>query len=285
MKIGAHVSTAGGVDKAVDRASELGAEAIQIFCSSPQGWAFKPLTQSITTTFTTKSRESGISPVFLHGIYLINLGSPNPELVHRSIETLVNYMNAAAELSATGVIFHAGSHKGTGYEGIVQQAVDALQEVIGRSPEGPRLIIENSAGMGHHIGSHFREIGRIIEAVGSPRVKVCLDTQHAFAAGYNVANKEKLAETMEEFDREIGLGNLSVVHANDSKRPLGDGVDRHENIGAGYIGEAGFETIMAHPAFRDVPFILEVPGEGGNGPDKPNLERLKDIRSRCTTSY
>ena len=134
--------------------------------------------------------------------------------------------------------------------------------------------------MGQHIGAKFEELGRIIETVGSPRLKVCLDTQHSFAAGYDLASKGGLETALEEFDREIGLDRLVAVHANDSKQPLGSGIDRHENIGQGHIGIEGFETLMSHPAFSDLPFFLEVPGMEGGGPDKANLDILKGIREK-----
>jgi apurinic endonuclease APN1 len=147
------------------------------------------------------------------------------------------------------------------------------------SPENVWLTIENSAGMGDHIGSKFQEIGQMMKALASPNVKVCLDTQHLFASEYDVTHKEGLERVMEEFDREIGLSNLVAVHANDSKSPFGSAVDRHENIGEGHIGLDGFRTIMGHPAFKDVPFLLEVPGIEGNGPDKANIDVLKGLRA------
>ena len=281
MHIGAHVSTAGGFDKAVDRAVEIGAEAVQLFCSSPQGWAFKPLSKEIVTAFRQKSRENDIGPAFLHGIYLVNLGTPDGDHLKKGIDSLTNYMHVASAMGGRGVIFHGGSHKGAGYEGIFQQTVDSFKEVLANSSEDANLIIENSAGMGNHIGSSFAEIGRILKAVDSPRVKVCLDTQHAFAAGYEMTTAEGVARAMEEFDREIGVDNLAAVHANDSKTPFASGVDRHENIGRGHMGEDAFIAIMAHPAFRDVPFLLEVPGLEGKGPDKHNVDLLKQLRTRA----
>jgi deoxyribonuclease-4 len=280
MRIGAHVSAAGGVSKVIERAQAMGCEAVQLFASPPQGWAFKPVPDTEAKAFREQSRQTGIGPAFLHAVYLINLGSPSPDNLKRSAQSLVNYMAVAAQTGAAGVIFHAGSHKGAGYEGIFKQSVAAITEVLARSPEGPWLTIENSAGMGQHIGSRFQEIGKIMEAVASPRVKVCLDTQHAFAAGYDVAHGQGLEQALEELDREIGLRHLVAVHANDSKTPLGSGVDRHENIGDGQIGEAGFEVILAHQAFRNVPFFLEVPGADGKGPDRDNVERLLRIRTR-----
>lgn len=280
MKIGAHVSTAGGLDKAIDRAQEIGAEAVQLFCTAPQRWAVKPVPEEVAAAFRRKSEETGIAPAFLHGIYLMNFGTQDPALLERSIGALVASMECAAQIGALGVIFHSGSHMGAGYDAVLDQEVAALAQVLERSPAEPWLVIENAAGMGNHIGASFSEIGAIVKALGHPQVEVCLDTAHTLAAGYDIAHPDGLEKTVEEFDREIGLANLVAFHANDSKIPLGGGVDRHENIGEGHIGVAGFETMLAHPAFRDVPFLLEVPGFEGKGPDRENIERLKAIRAR-----
>ena len=280
MKLGAHVSTAGGVDKAIDRGVEIGCETIQIFVSPPQGWAFKPIAEAQAEVFRRKAQEADISPVFFHAIYLINLGTPNEENLEKGMASLINYMQAAAEIEAQGVVFHPGSHRGAGYEGIFEQIVTSIRHVLEESPDGPWLTLENTAGMGQHIGARFDELGRIIKAVDSPRVRVCLDTQHSFAAGYDLSTRDGVDATITEFDQHIGLERLVAVHANDSKRPLGSGVDRHENIGQGHMGLEAFEHIMAHPAFRDVPFFLEVPGLDNKGPDRANLDILKDIRRR-----
>ena len=278
MKVGAHVSSAGGLDKAIDRGQEMGAETIQIFVSSPQGWAFKPIAPAVIEKFNAKAAQSGIGPNFLHCIYLVSLGAPTEEHLQKSVGALTNYMQAAGEIGASGVIFHTGSHRGAGYDAVFDQAVGAMQEVLKASPEDVSLLIENSAGMGDHICSSFQEIGRLMKAVASPRVKVCLDTQHLFAAGYNIVDKDGLERTMEEFDREIGADKLMAVHANDSKTPLASAVDRHENVGEGHMGVEGFRVIMGHPAFREVPFLLEVPGADGKGPGKADVDVLKGIR-------
>ncbi len=280
MKLGAHVSTSGGLDKAIDRGADIGCEAIQIFGSPPQGWAFKMPAEELMAEFRRKSEEADIAPVYLHAIYLINLGTPKEDNLAKGKTSLVNYMNLAAQINAQGVIFHPGSHGGLGYDAIFEQTVAGINEVLERSPEGPYLTVENTAGMGQHIGASFEELGRIIHAVASPRIRVCLDTQHSFAAGYDVSTKDGVQAMLEEFDQHVGLERLAAVHANDSKRVLGAGVDRHENIGQGYIGVEGFEHIMSSPAFWDLPFFLEVPGLDNKGPDRANLDILKDIRSR-----
>jgi len=284
MRIGAHVSSAGGISKAVARGAEIGCETIQIFGSSPQGWAFKPIPGEEIEGFRQAAAEENIGPVFLHAIYLINLGTPNLTNVEKGIGSLINYMALADSIGAAGVIFHPGSHGGKGFEAVFPQTVEAIKKVLDNSPEGPILAVENMAGMGQHIGAKFEELGWILKAVDSPRMGVCLDTQHSFAAGYDLTSKEGIDAMIAEFDETIGLKNLAAVHANDSKRPCGAGVDRHDNIGEGFIGEDGFAAIMANPAFKDVPFFLEVPGFEGKGPDEKNVQILKDIRQRLGIS-
>jgi deoxyribonuclease-4 len=281
MKIGAHVSASGGISKAVGRGVAIGCETIQIFGSSPQSWAFKPIPDREIEAFRHQASESGLGPVFLHAIYLINMGTTDPAILARGTESLINYMTLAAKIDAGGVIFHPGSHKGAGYDAVFPQVVASIQRVLDQSPEGPCLCLENMAGMGQHIGARFAELGDIVQAVASPRLRICLDTQHSFAAGYDLTTPEGVDRMMTEFDRDIGLEQLAAVHANDSRQPCGSGVDRHDNIGEGLIGEAGFEAIMAHPAFRDLPFFLEVPGFEGKGPDQRNIDLLKEIRHRA----
>ena len=282
MNIGAHVSTAGGLHTAFGRAADIGAETIQIFASSPRAWKFRDLKPGAVAKFTSAAEETGIGPVFIHGSYLVNIAGA-PDLVAKSVDCLIRNMEVAAEIGAAGVVFHAGSHKGRGFDAVIGPAAAALSEVLEASPPGPLLLVENSAGMGAHLGASFEELGEMISAVGSDRFKVCLDTEHCFAAGYDIADPDGIEAAMDEFDRCIGLDRLVVVHANDAKVEMGSGVDRHDNIGDGYIGIAGFEVIMGHDAFSDVPFILEVPGPDKKGPDKDNVDRLKSIRSRLPT--
>ena len=284
MKIGAHVSTSGGISKAVARGQKIGCEAIQIFGSSPQTWAFKPVSGEQIELFKQGLADAGIGPVFLHAIYLINLGTPDKEKLKKGIDSLANYMKLAADLGATGVIFHPGSHGGRGYEAVLPQTVEAIKIVLDTAPEGPVLAVENMAGMGQHIGAKFDEPGGILDAVDSPRLKICLDTQHSFAAGYDLANPEGIQAMLDELDAGPGSANVAAVHANDSKRVCGSGVDRHDNIGEGFIGEEGFTAIMANPAFADVPFLLEVPGFEGNGPDQQNMDILKTNRQQVGLS-
>jgi len=282
MQIGAHVSSSGSLDLAIDRAVAIGAEAVQIFCSPPQGWAFKPLDEKVVTAFKNKALEQGIGANVLHGVYLTNLGTQDKENLQKGVVSLTNYMNAAHDLGMLGVIFHVGSHRGVGFDAVFQQIIDSLTEVLANSPDDTYLMLENSAGMGNSIGSKFSELGAIVKAMSNPRIKVCLDTQHSFSAGYDLTTPESVAEVMTELDSEIGVGELMAVHCNDSKPPLGGGLDRHENIGEGHMGLAAFEAIMGHPAFRNVPFYLEVPGFEGKGPDRQNINSLKTIRGNLS---
>lgn len=280
MKVGAHVSTAGGLVTAFDRALNMGAETIQIFGSAPQSWRRKEFSEEEVGGFRARMAETGIEPVFIHGVYLINLASANPELLAKSVDVLAWSVALCSRIGALGSIFHVGSHKGAGFEQVLPQIVGAVRQVLEATPEDAWVILENSAGMGGSVGSKLSELGAIMREVDSARLKVCFDTEHAYAAGYDVASKGGLEATLEELDRETDLGNLVAVHANDSKTPLGGGVDRHENIGEGHIGRDGFEVIMAHPALRHIPFLLEVPGFEKQGPDRENVDILKAVRAK-----
>lgn len=277
-RIGAHVSAAGSIEKAVVNALEIGAEAMQIFGAAPQSWRRKQHDDESVAAFRRGVTDTGIGPNFIHGIYLTNLASQNQGNMEKGIESLTADLRLAARLGIKGVIFHVGSHKGIGFEEVLPQVIDAIQQVLDDSPEEAALCIENSAGAGDSVGSTWDEIGAIIDGVGSDRVKVCLDTCHAFSAGYDLRDAAALDGLMAEFDREIGYERLIAVHANDSKTELRSGRDRHENIGEGTIGEQGFLNLLAHSAFKQAPFLLEVPGFAGKGPDAENVAILKTLR-------
>ncbi len=281
MRIGAHVSSAGGHHLVFERARTIGAEAVQLFISAPQQWKAPSLDDEQVERFNRLRDASGL-PAFFHGVYLVNLGSRDEALLARSVESLRSYRHFAGRMGVVGTIFHVGSHLGAGFDGtMVERIAGMLRDVLAAEPENPSLLIlENNAGQGNCIGGKFAEIGALIRAAGDhPALAVCLDTCHACAMGYDLATPAGCALAMEEFDREIGFGRLAAVHANDTKQPLGTFRDRHENIGEGHIGLEGFRTLMDHPAFREVPFLLEVPGFDGNGPDAKNVRRLKKVRS------
>jgi deoxyribonuclease IV len=282
MQIGAHVSTSGGVATCFDRAEAIGAEAAQIFLTPPQQWRSNKVEPDQVLDFHKRAAASSVDSVFVHGVYLINLATTDTVMLTRSTSSLKSSLNTCAQLGIKGVIFHLGSHKGQGLDSVFDQICHACLDVLEASPSDAWLILENSAGAGGTIGSQFYDLGRIIRQVGSERVKVCLDTQHCYAAGYDVATAEGLEATMSEFEQEVGFDKLVAIHANDSKVELGAGRDRHENIGNGLIGVDGFRRILGHRAFQNVPFLLEVPGFGeAKGPDAPNIDLLKKLRAEA----
>lgn len=280
MLIGAHVSAAGGSNKAIARAEEIGAECFQIFASSPRMWSAKPISEAIAEKYKAEMARARMGPTVLHGKYLIALGSPDAELVAKSELALQADVAAANVLGALGVIFHPASHRGQGFDAIVDQFANSVRRVLANEPGDSLLMLETSAGAGDHIGSTFAELGTLIRAIGDDRIAVCLDTQHVWAAGYDISTTDTLNGVIDEFDKEIGIGLLRSVHANDSMRELGAAVDRHDNIGDGHIGTAGFATILKHEAFKNIPFYLEVPGTNKSGPDRPNIDALKAVRQR-----
>lgn len=281
MRIGAHVSSAGGPANAFPKALGMGAEALQVFLSAPQQWRLPALSDEQAEAFIT-TRATADIPVFTHAIYLINFGSQDEAIQEKSVASLSSYLQWAGRLGIEGVIVHVGSHLGLGFDGVREQACRLLGQVLEQAAPGVSLLLENNAGQGNCMGRSFAELGTLIRGLGEdPRLGICLDTCHAFAMGYDIATAEGCELAMTEFANEIGPGRLRAVHANDSKGPLGGVKDRHENIGDGSIGYDGFRTLMGHAAFADVPFLLEVPGMDGKGPDEENLRRLKQLRNEA----
>jgi apurinic endonuclease APN1 len=268
----------------LERAESIGAEAAQIFLTPPQQWRSSKVEPEQAEAFRARKAMSSVGPVFVHGVYLINLATSIPADLSRSTSVLKSSLTTCSQLGINGVIFHIGSHKGQGLDVVFEQICQACSEVLDVTPEDALLILENSVGAGGTIGSRFADLGRIIRQVNNERIKVCLDTQHCYGAGYDVATAEGLELAMTEFEREVGFDQLVAVHANDSKVELGSGRDRHENIGEGLIGLEGFRRIMAHRAFKNVPFLLEVPGFDAKGPDEPNVNILKSIRAELESA-
>ncbi len=282
MKIGGHVSTAGGLHTGFERAAAIGAECIQIFESAPQQWGTARIDDEQLQKYVDARDASGIAPVFIHGKYLMNLASADAKIFKTSTSTLRSSLNIAGRIGAIGVIFHTGSSKGLGFEAVFEQICEAATRVLDETPPETLMIFENSAGHGDTIGGKFNELGEILRRINNPRAKVCIDTCHAFASGYDLSSAAAVAATMETLGSEIGFENVAAVHCNDSKTALGAGRDLHENIGEGHIGRDGFAALATHPALADVPFLLEVPGYkidgAGKGPDRPNIELMKSLR-------
>lgn len=275
-KIGAHVSAAGFISRSFQRASEIDADCFQIFISPPQQWIQTKHSENEVAEFKKLQSESKIAPNFIHGTYLINLGTDNPEHLRKSIDWLIYSQKTAGELSLKGTIFHPGSHKKRGFDSVETQVINSLETILKETPDGVELILETTAGGGGSIGS-FQELGKLLKQLNHPQLKVCLDSAHIFATGFDLRTKEGVYTMVQEFDHLIGLENLSVIHCNDSKVEFGSGRDRHENIGEGFIGKEGFSYLLNHPKLKDQVFILEVPGFSGDGPDKENIDILRSL--------
>ena len=276
--VGAHVSSAGRIDKAIDRAIDVGAESIQIFGAAPQMWRRKHHPDEDTEAFRKKMREAKLQASYIHAIYLINLASPDDDLVRKSTDTLTQELDLASRIGADGVIFHVGSHMGSGFDYALPRIAAGMSEALDRTPDDTLLLLENNAGSGRSVGSTFAELSAIMNAVNHDRVHICLDTCHAHAAGYNVATIAGLKATVDEFQREIGADKLSAIHANDSKTALGSGKDRHENIGQGTIGMKAFRRMVRNRVLRKAAWLLEVPGYEGGGPGKADVDILRALR-------
>ena len=273
--IGAHVSTAGGLDLSLDRALEITADCTQIFLSPPQQWRTVDYDDEVVNNYLTKLEKTNIGPNFVHGIYLINLASENPENLKKAIDWLIWSQKTCGKLHLAGTNFHLGSHKGNGFASVQKLVEGSLAKILANSPDDVDLILENSAG--NAICGKIIELGTLIKNLKDKRLKVCIDTQHAFASGYDLRDKEGVKRLVDEIAQEVGIKNVVMIHTNDSKMELGSGRDRHENIGEGLIGENGFELLLNHPQLKHLPFVLEVPGFSQTGPDQQNIDLLRSL--------
>lgn len=275
MILGLHVGASGGVENAPGRAASEGGESMQIFAGSPRMWRKTVYTPEQGEKFRTAINEHGIKESFIHVMYLTSYGTADEEHRGKSTDAFITALQNCDTLGARGAITHLGSHKGDGFEAALPRIHACLAQVL-ESDTDAEVILENSAGAGATIGGTFDELGQIIQACGNhPRLKVCLDTAHAFTSGYDLRTPEQWNELMQRFDETIGLDRLSVMHFNDSKYDIDTYKDRHENIGDGYIGLEAFRSVVNDSRLQDIAGILEVPGIEGNGPDKENIDRLK----------
>jgi deoxyribonuclease-4 len=275
MLIGGHVSTKGGIDKAVDRAVAIGADVIQTHPSPPQQWQPPRIDDATIDLYRVHAAEAGLRRHFFHAVYLVNLATQDDAMLKKSITSLVGYMDLAGRVGADGVVFHPGSHKGAGFEPMLPQMAAAIREVLARTKAPARFILENSAGSGGCVGCSFEQVGAIMDAAGDdPRLGVCLDTAHSFASGYELRSQESIAQTLDAFGSKVGFERLVCLHANDSRSGLGSNVDRHANIGQGEIGLEPFRILIRDERLREVPWILEVPGTG----DGPDLQQVNTLR-------
>lgn len=278
MKFGAHISTRQPFSEAVNRAQEIGCECMQIFANPPQRWNPLVIPEEEIARFKELNAKAMINPIIIHGIYLLNLASSNTYFYQQSIASLIDDMKKGAKLGALGVNFHVGSTKGAEIKDVMHKVENAIREILKSTPEEQCLIIENSAGAGNVIGDTIEEIAEIINTVKSDRLKVLIDTAHAFESGYDLKDHVKLEKFIQKFEGEIGISKLIGFHFNDSKTKLNSKRDRHADIGAGEIGLDAFKNIVNHPKLQNKCGILETPQDEIDW--LTQLRILKDMRDR-----
>ena len=277
--LGAHMSITGGVDKALLQGKKLGCAAIQIFTKSSRQWAASPYTKEEIESFARNQKETGIGVVIAHDSYLLNLGSPDNALRKKSVQGFIDEIERCETLGIPNLVSHPGAHLGAGEAEGIKIIAQSLDEVHRACPGyNVKVTLEITAGQGSILGYRFEQIGRMIDATReSERLKVCFDTEHAFAAGYDIRTQEGYERTFAEFDEAIGLDRLAAFHLNDSKKDLNSRVDRHEHIGKGYIGLEAFRLLVNDRRFRGLPMCLETPKGPDLAEDRENLDLLRSL--------
>ena len=278
MKIGFHVSIAGGIALSVKRALDVGCTTMQVFSHSPRMWAFPPINPDDAKAFKEQRKASGIAPVFVHTSYLINLASTDDALFEKSVAALKEEMRRADILGAEYVVTHLGS-SGAPPEEAVKRVSDGLKAAFREERFDSTLLLENTACERGDAGCSFGEIGEIIHESGLAKIGVALDTCHGYGAGYDLAHRDGIEDTLSIIDGAIGLGKLRLVHLNDSRHGLGSHRDRHQNIGMGMLGEDAFRLILNHPVLRDLPFVMENPKDTPDD-DKKNMATVLRLREK-----
>jgi deoxyribonuclease-4 len=282
--LGAHVSTAGGIHTAIERAQRCGAESVQLFTQSPRAWRPTNHPPENVERFKQGRREADIGGVVCHALYLINLASPNDDLYEKSVTALANTTDVACAIEADAAVFHVGSHQGAGLEAALERVVPALRQTLEHCSETTWLLMENTAGAGDTIGRSIAELALLFEALDRhPRLGICLDSCHLYASGYDVTDRGELDRLLDEVEATIGLDRLRAVHVNDSQAPLGSNRDRHANICEGLIGD-GLGVFLGHPALQGLPALLEVPGPDGHGPDAEELRKVRELHARSAAA-
>jgi len=279
MLLGVQVSTAGRIYEAIERAAKLGCNTMQIFSRNPQSWRVDFLKSEDVEEFKKRKAALKINPVFIHIPYLINLASPNPRLYDGSIEAYIEDLLEAHALKADYIVTHMGSHKKTSEEAGIKRLIDALNIIIEKTKNiRVGILLENTSGSGSWLGYTFSHQKKIIQGIKhKERIGLCLDTAHAYLAGYDIATKEGLQSTLDEIDKLVGLRLLKLIHLNDAKGLLGCRHDRHEHLGKGSIGLEGIKRIINHPKLRNLPFILETPKKTEQD-DLMNLNVVRKLR-------
>jgi deoxyribonuclease-4 len=279
MLFGAHMSIAGGVDRAIDRAAQAGCQSVQIFTKNNNQWAARPVPPEQVERFRDRLREEGITATMAHAAYLINLASPDPVLWEKSVDAFRIELERGELLGIPYLVEHPGSYTGSSEEEGIRRVAEALNRIHQELPGYQVMtLLETTAGQGSSIGYRFEQLAAVAGRVSDPeRIGFCFDTCHAFAAGYELRTAEGYAETMDAFDCALGLGNLRAFHLNDSKKDLGSRVDRHAHIGEGVLGFDGFRQVVNDCRFRDLPGVIETPKSDDLHEDIENLRRLRGL--------
>jgi deoxyribonuclease IV len=282
VEFGAHVSSSGGIDTAIDRIEAMGGDCVQVFTQSPRMWRPTNHKPEAIARFRERRTEAGIGGVVCHALYLCNLAAPDDEVYEKSIATMRATVDAACAIGADGVIFHVGSHLGAGFDVGLDRTCKALARVLDRCEGDTWLLMENSAGTGATIGRTIDELATLLERLeGHERLGVCLDSCHLYASGYDVADPAAVDQLVRDVDAKIGLDRLRALHINDSATPLGSNRDRHANVLEGELGE-NLGAFLAHPAFQHLSTYLEVPGVEKKGPSAEEIQKLRDLHARWT---
>jgi deoxyribonuclease-4 len=279
VRVGVHVSIAGGIDKAIDRAAEKGCDVFQIFSRNPRGWRFKDLSAKEVESFAAKLIKSSIGPAFDHMPYLPNLASPKDDVYEQSVSTLSAELGRCGRLQIPYLVTHLGSHSGSGKEKGLKRLVNAISLAFSKTENEVILLLENTSGTKNSMGGSLKDIAAILDASDSDRLGVCLDTCHLFVAGYELRTSEGIRNTLKEFDELIGFERLMLIHLNDSKGDLGSALDRHEHIGMGKIGIDGFRSILCDKTIKKLPMILETPIDSRRD-DRENLRITRVLASQ-----
>jgi len=276
VRLGVHISIAGGLDKAIDRAKAKECDLFQIFSCNPRGWRSKPLLEEDAERFRAKFKKSGLDLAVDHMPYLPNLASPRGDVFAKSVEALASELTRCKMLGIPYLVTHLGSHLGAGREQGFRRITSSLETAFSRAKNDVVVLLENTSGTKNSMGGSFQDIATIIESLSGRRLGVCLDTCHLFAAGYELRTAEGLETTLDMFEKSLGLQRLKLLHLNDCRGAFGSHLDRHEHIGLGQIGEEGFRNILGHPALKDLPMILETPVDLRRD-DSGNLRMVRQL--------
>jgi deoxyribonuclease IV len=280
MLIGAHVSPAGGLAKAIERGCERGCEAIQIFNQSPRIWRPTAYGEEDFAAFREAMDGSPIDAVLIHAVYLLNCASDDPDIRAKSLRSLTHSLRVGQAIGASGVVLHPGSAKTGDVGEAIARAGETIREALADS-EVCELHLENTAGAGGTLGRSFEELARLLDAAdGDERVGVCLDSCHLLASGYDIRTASSMSSVLRSCTRSLGRGRVRSLHCNDSQTPLGSGRDRHANVGEGELGEQGCMAFLSAPGLQRLPCVLETPGENREGPARAEVELAMELRER-----